>query len=99
MFVIVGWLVCLGCVFGVFIIHCGNISVILKALPWEMLTIGGATVGALLVAGSCRAPDSCVQPPARWSRPQKVRAARVVLRHGVSPAEWRAVTNRSTWST
>jgi chemotaxis protein MotA len=48
MFVIVGWLVCLGCVFGVFIIHGGNISVILHALPWEMLTIGGATVGAFL---------------------------------------------------
>ena len=48
MFVIIGWLVCLVCVFGVFIIHGGNISVILHALPWEMLTIGGATVGALL---------------------------------------------------
>ncbi len=48
MFVIIGWLVCLVCVFGVFIIHGGNISVILKALPWEMLTIGGATVGAFL---------------------------------------------------
>ncbi len=48
MFVIVGWLVCLVCVFGVFIIHGGNISVILKALPWEMLTIGGATIGAFL---------------------------------------------------
>jgi chemotaxis protein MotA len=48
MFVIVGWLICLACVFGVFIIHGGNISVILKALPWEMLTIGGATVGAFL---------------------------------------------------
>ena len=48
MFVIIGWLVCLVCVFGVFIIHGGNISVILHALPWEMLTIGGATVGAFL---------------------------------------------------
>ena len=48
MFVIIGWLVCLVCVFGVFIIHGGNISVILKALPWEMLTIGGATIGAFL---------------------------------------------------
>jgi chemotaxis protein MotA len=38
----------LACVFGVFIIHGGNISVILHALPWEMLTIGGATVGAFL---------------------------------------------------
>ncbi|WP_138514069.1 flagellar motor stator protein MotA [Rhodoferax bucti] len=48
MFVIIGWLVCLGCVFGVFIIHGGNIMVIVHALPWEMLTIGGATVGAFL---------------------------------------------------
>ncbi len=48
MFVIVGWLVVLGCVFGVFIVHGGNISVILKALPFEMITIGGATLGAFL---------------------------------------------------
>ena len=48
MFVIIGWLVVLGCVFGVFIFHGGNISVILKALPFEMLTIGGATMGAFL---------------------------------------------------
>lgn len=48
MFVIIGWLVVIVCVFGVFIIHGGNISVILKALPWEMLTIGGATLGAFL---------------------------------------------------
>lgn len=44
--VIVGWLVILVCVFGVYIVHGGNISVILKALPFEMITIGGATVGA-----------------------------------------------------
>ena len=48
MFVIVGWLVVLGCVFGVYIMHGGNIGVILKALPFEMLTIGGATMGAFL---------------------------------------------------
>ena len=48
MFVIIGWLVVLGCVFGVFIAHGGNIAVILHALPWEMLTIGGATLGAFL---------------------------------------------------
>ncbi len=48
MFVIIGWLVVLGCVFGVFIAHGGNIAVILHALPWEMITIGGATLGAFL---------------------------------------------------
>ena len=48
MFVIVGWLIVLACVFGVYIMHGGNIGVILKALPFEMLTIGGATMGAFL---------------------------------------------------
>jgi chemotaxis protein MotA len=48
MFVIVGWLICLGCVFGVYIFHGGNISVILTALPFEMITIGGATIGAFI---------------------------------------------------
>jgi chemotaxis protein MotA len=48
MFVIIGWLVVMGCVFGVFIVHGGNISVVLTALPFEMITIGGATLGAFL---------------------------------------------------
>jgi chemotaxis protein MotA len=48
MLVIVGWLVILVCVFGVYIFHGGNIMVILKALPFEMITIGGATIGAFV---------------------------------------------------
>lgn len=48
MFVIIGWLVILVCVFGVYIFHGGNIMVILKALPFELITIGGATIGAFL---------------------------------------------------
>ncbi|MFO1264228.1 MAG: flagellar motor stator protein MotA [Rhodoferax sp.] len=48
MFVIVGWLVILVCVFGVYVFHGGNIMVILHALPFELITIGGATVGAFL---------------------------------------------------
>lgn len=36
------------CVFGVYIAHGGNIMVILKALPFEMITIGGATIGAFV---------------------------------------------------
>ena len=66
---------------------------------WPVTISQAANVGAFLVASSCRARDSCAQPPARRSRPQKVRAACLVLRHGVSPAERRAATNRSTWST
>ena len=50
MFVIVGWLLALACVFGVFIAHGGNIGVVLKALPFEMTTIAGAAAGAFLAA-------------------------------------------------
>lgn len=48
MFVIVGWLVAIGCIFGVFIVHGGNISVVLKALPFEMITIFGGALGAFV---------------------------------------------------
>ena len=49
MIVIVGYLLCLGCIFGAFIIHGGNISVILHAMPTEMMAIGGGAIGAFLV--------------------------------------------------
>jgi chemotaxis protein MotA len=48
MFVIIGWVVVMACVFGVYIFHGGNIGVILTALPFEMITIGGATIGAFI---------------------------------------------------
>ena len=49
MFVIIGLIVTFGCVFGVFIAHGGNIDVLLEALPFEIITIGGAAAGAFLV--------------------------------------------------
>ncbi len=49
MFVIIGWVVAIGCIFGVYIIHGGNMGVILKALPWEFTTIFGSAFGAFLV--------------------------------------------------
>ena len=48
MFVIVGWLLAMACIFGVYIFHGGNISVVLHALPFEMITIFGAAAGAFL---------------------------------------------------
>ena len=56
MFVIIGYVVSLGCIFGVYIVHGGNISVVLHALPFEMITIFGAAAGAFLEIGraSCR---------------------------------------------
>ncbi len=48
MFVIIGYVVSLVCIFGVYIVHGGNISVILKALPFETITIVGAALGAFI---------------------------------------------------
>ena len=49
MFVIIGYIVSLGCIFGVYIVHGGNIQVILKALPFETITILGGALGAFVV--------------------------------------------------
>jgi chemotaxis protein MotA len=55
MFVIIGWVVALGCIFGVFIVHGGNIGVVLKALPFEMTTIMGAAIGAMIATNTPKA--------------------------------------------
>ena len=52
MFQIIGIVVLFGCVFGSFIMSGGNIAVVLGGLPFEMLTIGGAAIAALLTANS-----------------------------------------------
>ena len=49
MIVIVGYAVSMGCIFGVYILHGGNIQVILKALPFELVTIFGGALGAFAV--------------------------------------------------
>jgi chemotaxis protein MotA len=52
MFQIIGIVVLFACVFGSFVASGGNIAVVLGALPFEMLTIGGAAIAALLTANS-----------------------------------------------
>ena len=48
MFVIVGMLVVLGGVFGGYLMEHGNISVLIQ--PAELVIIGGAAMGALLIS-------------------------------------------------
>ncbi len=48
MLVIIGYIICLGCIFGMYVLHGGNISVILKALPFELVTILGGAMGAFV---------------------------------------------------
>ena len=49
MTVIVGYVVAFGCIFGVYVVHGGNVQVILTALPFEMITIFGGALGAFAV--------------------------------------------------
>ena len=48
----IGFLVILVCVFGSYMISGGSLDVIMHALPHEMMAIGGAAIGAFLVANS-----------------------------------------------
>lgn len=52
MMAIVGVIVLLVMVFGGFMISGGKMGPVLKALPFEMLIIGGAAIGSLIVANS-----------------------------------------------
>lgn len=52
MFFGIGLLIVLGCVFGSFIMAGGKFDIIAHAAPHEILSIGGAAVGALVIANS-----------------------------------------------
>jgi chemotaxis protein MotA len=75
MFVIIGWAVALGCVFGVFVAHGGNIGVVLKALPFEMTTIFGAAIGAFLVNNQMGVIKSTVAGVAQCFKGSKLNKA------------------------
>lgn len=49
MFVLIGYAVALGCIFGAYAIHGGNMSVIIHALPTELMAILGGALGAFVV--------------------------------------------------
>ena len=61
MFVIIGWLIAMACIFGVFIAHGGNIEVILHALPFELITIFGAAGGAFLANNQMKVVKSTMK--------------------------------------
>ena len=80
MFVLIGYGVALGCIFGAYILHGGNIGVILHALPTELMAILGGALGAFVVnnqpkvlkATLARAARRCSRAPstprrATWS--------------------------------
>ena len=52
MLTIVGLVVLIVCVFGTFALEGGSMGALMEALPFEMLTIGGASVGSFIMANS-----------------------------------------------
>lgn len=52
MFAVIGFVVLIVMVFGGFIISGGDIGVVLRSLPLEMMIIGGAALGALIIGNS-----------------------------------------------
>ena len=54
MFVLIGFVVLIAMVFGGFVITGGALGPVLHALPHEMLIIGGAAIGALIIGNSTK---------------------------------------------
>lgn len=71
MFIIIGYAVALSCVFGVFILHGGNIGILLEALPFELATIGGAALGGFIVGNQPKVLKATVAQLARIMQPSK----------------------------
>jgi len=54
MVVLIGYAIAFSCIFGAYIIHGGNIQVILHAVPTEMMAIAGGALGAFVVTNQPR---------------------------------------------
>jgi chemotaxis protein MotA len=52
MFVVLGFVVVLGCVFGGYLLAGGHLEIIIHALPFELMIIGGSGIGAYLIANN-----------------------------------------------
>jgi chemotaxis protein MotA len=50
----IGYAIALVCIFGAYIIHGGDMSVIIKALPTEMMAILGGAIGAFVVSNQSK---------------------------------------------
>jgi chemotaxis protein MotA len=68
MFGIIGIVVIFGMVFGGYLLAGGHLDIILKALPFEMMMIGGAATGAFLVSNDFGAIKHTVRDVAKVFR-------------------------------
>jgi chemotaxis protein MotA len=71
MLVLIGYIVAFGCIFGMYVLHGGSVGVLVKALPFEMVTIGG---GAWALSSSATSPRCSRPRPRRFPRRSSPRA-------------------------
>ncbi len=76
MIVLIGYAVAFGCIFGAYIIHGGNIQVILHAIPTEMMAIGGGSLGAFVVTNQPRVLKATVSALPKLLKASKYTKAR-----------------------
>ncbi len=76
MFVIIGYVIALGCIFGAYVLHGGNIGVILHALPTELMAIGGGSLGAFVVANQPKVLRATLRAMPRLLKGSKYSKAR-----------------------
>jgi len=71
MLVIFGYLFAFGCIFGMYALHGGNLAVLLKALPFEMVIIGGGALGAFMVCNQPKTLKATLRVTLSVLRPAK----------------------------
>jgi len=76
MFVLIGYAIAFGCIFGAYIIHGGNIQVILHAIPTEMMAIGGGALGSFVVTNQPRVLKSTMSALPKLLKASKYTKAR-----------------------
>ena len=76
MFVIIGWVLSLACIFGMYIAHGGSMSPIIHALPFELTTILGAALGAFLANNQMKVVKSTLAGIGRCFKGSKYNKAR-----------------------
>jgi len=66
-----GIVVLFACVFGGYLMTGGSLAVVFEAMPHELLTIFGAAIAAMLIAGSIY---NVKRSWAGWAKPSPARA-------------------------
>ena len=74
MLAIVGFVLVIGMVFGGYVLAGGKFGIIMKALPFELMMIGGAAAGTFLIANKADVVKG------RWPTPDESWRARTGTR-------------------